>query len=92
MRLTRTHILMIAALLMLNVCTAMAVVYSKHKSRVYHIELSELREEADELDVQWGRLQLEEGALSEYGRIERIATEKLGMKRPPDAEIRLVLE
>lgn len=92
MGLNKTHILFIAGLLVVNVCVAMGVVYSKHKSRVFHIELSELREESDELDVQWGRLQLEEGALSEYGRIERIATEKLGMKRPLDAEIRLVLE
>ena len=92
MGLSKVHILLIAGLLIVNVCVAMGVVYSKHKSRVFHIELSELREESDQLDVQWGRLQLEEGALSEYGRIERIATEKLGMKRPLDAEVRLVLE
>ena len=92
MRLKKSTIVWVGILLVANVCVAFAVVYSKQKSRAYHIEVSRLRATADELDTEWGRLQLEEGALSEYGRIERIAREKLKMRRPKSSEIRLVLE
>lgn len=92
MRLEKSTIVWVGVLLVANVCVAFAVVYSKQKSRAYHIEISRLRASVDELDIEWGRLQLEEGALSEYGRIERIASEKLKMRRPEPSEIKLVLE
>lgn len=92
MRLNKRIVVSVAFLLVINTCAAFAVVYSKQKSRTYHIEVSQLRMIADDLDVEWGRLQLEEGALTEYGRVERIARDKLGMKVPDASEIRLVLE
>ncbi len=92
MRIRKSTIVWVGVLLVANVCVAFAVVYSKQKTRAYHIEVSRLRATADELDIEWGRLQLEEGALSEYGRVERIASEKLNMHRPVSSEIRLVLE
>ncbi len=82
----------IGGLFFLNVCVAFVVVYSKHETRNYHTELSQLHAIEDELDIEWGKLQLEEGTLSEYGRIERIAKERLNMKVPEAEQIRLVLE
>ncbi len=92
MAVKKNLVIWIAALFVANACAAFAVVYAKHKARSYHIEVSQLRAIADDLDVEWGRLQLEEGTLAEYGRIEKISREKLGMKMPQSNEIRLVFE
>ncbi len=92
MYLKKSVVFWVATLFVANVCAAFAVVYSKQISRVAHIELSQLRAAADSLSVEWGRLQLEEGALSEYGRIEETAKKRLGMKVPSAKETRLLLE
>lgn len=92
MYLRKSVIVWVAALIVTNACVAFAVVYSKQKTRAYHIEVSRLRTAMDDLDIEWGRLQLEEGALSGYGRIESIAREQLNMKRPDPSAIKLVLE
>ncbi len=88
----KNRIVWIGGLVVINTCFAFAVVYSKHKARTYHSEISQLRAMTDDLDVEWGQLQLEEGALSEYGRIERIARGQLGMEIPAAEEIQLILE
>ena len=59
--------------------SALGVVYSKHLSREAFSELSRQQELGHELDVEWARLRLEEGALTADGRVERIARERLGM-------------
>ena len=65
--------------------TAIGLVYSKHKTRVLFVELEQLNKEVVSLDTEWGRLQLEQSAWSDHGRIERIARERLDM-RIPEAE------
>ncbi len=72
----------IAALAALNVCTAMAVVYSKHLSRERYATISESQQLIDELDVQWSQLQIEESTFSDHARVERTASERLGMVQP----------
>ncbi len=62
--------------------SAIAVVYSKHSNRKLFVELQQLKKNIDELNIEWGRLQLEEGAWSDHGRIEKIARTKLNMKLP----------
>jgi cell division protein FtsL len=49
------------------------------------VELQQLEKERDELNVEWGRLQLEQGAWSAHGRVEQIAREKLSMRIPSSA-------
>ena len=92
MYLKKSLVFWVASLFVLNACAAFAVVYSKRLARVSHMELSQLRIAADNLNIEWGRLQLEEGALSEYGRIEDIARARLGMKLPEASATRLLLE
>lgn len=60
--------------------SAVAVVDSKHRSRLQFAELQELTRERDELNVEWGMLQLEQGAWATHGRIERLAREELQMR------------
>lgn len=62
--------------------TSIAVVYSKHQSRVEFVALQKLEQKRDYLDEEWGRLLLEQSTWAELGRIEREATKKLDMVRP----------
>lgn len=63
-------------------CSALAVIYTKHLSRQAYGELSAHKLALDALDVQWSQLQIEESTFSEYSRIERTASDQLGMKFP----------
>ncbi len=62
--------------------SALAVVYSQHRSRALFVELQRLERAQAELDTQWGRLELEQSTWSTRGRIERIARERLQMRLP----------
>jgi cell division protein FtsL len=46
--------------------------------------------ERDELNFEFGRLQLEQATWAEANRIEQVATQRLGLKFPADAEIEVV--
>ena len=82
----RQGMLLLATFLFaLVMATAIGLVYSKHKTRVLFVELEQLNKEVVSLDTEWGRLQLEQSAWSDHGRIERIARERLDM-RIPEAE------
>jgi len=70
--------------------TALAVIYSQHQSRKSFVELQELQKVRDEIDVQWGRLQLEQGAWTTHGRVEQIARNKLDMEIPRTDEVVIV--
>lgn len=74
--------LMIIVLTALNVCSAVAVVFTKHLSRERYSEISRHQQMIDELDVQWSQLQIEESTFSEHGLVERTARDRLGMELP----------
>ena len=72
---------LVNALLILAVMTsAMFVVYSRHTNRLLFVELEELNKKRDQMNVEWGQLQLEQSTWATDSRIEKIATEKLGMR------------
>lgn len=77
-------------LLAAAVATAVGVVYSKHQSRRLFVELQQLVAERDRLEVEWGRLQLEQSTWATHGRVERIARERLHMRMPSPADIVMV--
>lgn len=74
--------LTIIVLVALNVCSAVAVVYTKHLSRQRYAEMSHNQQIMDELDVQWSQLQIEESTFSEHGLVDRTARDRLGMVLP----------
>lgn len=82
----------VICLLLLNVATAMGVVYSKHNSRMQFKSMRAAQKAIDNANVEWGRLQIEEGTLARFGRIEDIASKKLGMRMPEHSEIKMVLK
>lgn len=69
------------------VVSAFAIVYTKHESRRLFIELEQLTTERDELDIEWGQLQIEQSTWSTHARIEKLALEELSLIRPKAADI-----
>ena len=70
--------------------SAVGVVYARHRHRQAFIELSSLEKARDELNIEFGRLQLEQATWAETGRIEQVAREQLGMKFPEGADVGVV--
>jgi cell division protein FtsL len=79
-------ILMIAVLV-----SAILVVTTAHRTRLLTAQREQLVLERDALDIEWRNLILEENALGDHSRVERIATEKLQMQHvDPSQEIIVV--
>ena len=74
----------------LAVASAISVVYSKFASRKHFIELQNLRAERDGLEIEWGRLQLEQGTLATHGRVEQRARRRLGMEIPKPEQVSVI--
>lgn len=62
--------------------SAMAVIEAKHESRKRFVMLQKLEKERDQMNVEWGQLQLEQGTWATHSRIERIANKRLQMVIP----------
>ena len=71
-----------AVLIVAVLISSIGLVYSKHVSRKLFVELQQLNQQETDLGTEWGRLQLEQSAWADHGRIERIARERLLMKQP----------
>jgi cell division protein FtsL len=69
------------------ISSAIGVVWARHLHRQAYIELSTLERGRDELNIEFGRLQLEQATWSEANRIEQVAGTRIGMKFPEDADI-----
>lgn len=79
------------SLALLVLASAIGVVVTKHQSRKLFIELEALNQQRDELNIDWGRLQLEQSTWSTHGRIEQVARERLGMHLPTQTETVIVV-
>lgn len=80
----------LAALVLLVLVSALGVVYVEHRARTVFVELQALREARDALEVEWGRLQLEQSTWATHGRVERIAGQRLDMYIPAPDEVVIV--
>ena len=76
-------------LLVLVVC-ALGLVTSQHKARKLFSELERAQARARELDVEYGRLQLEASTWGLHSRVEKIAAGALGMRAPDARRVRVV--
>ncbi len=70
--------------------SAAAVVYVKHEARTLFVELEHLSGERDRLNIEWGRLQLEQSAWSAHGFVEQVANRQLHMTLPSATEVKIV--
>jgi cell division protein FtsL len=62
----------------------------KHRSRELFVELERVNRERDRLEMEWGRLQLEQSAFSTHAFVENVAATNLGMRTPPPKQIEVV--
>ncbi len=77
-------------LLLLVVASGVGVVHARHEHRQQFVALTALERERDELDIEFGRLQLEQATWAETHRIEQVARTTLGMKYPEASELRVL--
>ena len=78
------------AMFLLVLISAIGVVYSKHESRKLFVQLESLKKEQDQMNIEWGRMQLEQSTWATHGRIEQIAQKKLNMHIPPANEVVII--
>ena len=83
---------LLAVLVIANVLSAIGVVFARHEHRQLFIALSRLEKSRDELNIEFGRLQLEQATWAESNRIDQVARERLGMKFPEAGDIVVVRE
>ena len=80
----------LAALWVVALGSAAGAIYSKHRARELFVALERLNNQRDNLEVEWGQLQLEQSAWSTHAFVERVASTKLKMATPPPKDIELV--
>ena len=78
---------LLVALIVANVASALAIVHARHHHRQLFIEVTRLEKARDELNIEFGRLQLEQATWAEANRIDQVARDRLGMKFPEGDEI-----
>ena len=77
-------------LLLAVVMCALSVVTSQHKARKLYIELQQEKEHAQQMDVEWGQLQLEQSTWATPARVEKIASQQLQMHLPRNGEVQFI--
>jgi cell division protein FtsL len=70
--------------------SAAGAFYSKLRARELFVELERLNARRDNLEIEWGQLQLEQSAWSTHAFVENVAGSKLKMGMPPPKDIELV--
>jgi cell division protein FtsL len=70
--------------------SAAGAIYTRHRARELFVELERLHRQRDQLDVNWGQLQLEQSTWSAHAFVESVATRRLNMVLPDPAAIQVV--
>jgi cell division protein FtsL len=70
--------------------SAAGAVWFKHRSRELFIELEALNRTRDQLDIEYGKLQLEQSSWSTHAFVENAAATNLKMSLPPPAQVEVV--
>lgn len=77
-------------LLLAVVLCALSVVTSQHKARKSFIELQKEKDLAQQMEVEWGQLQLEQSTWATPARVEKIAAQQLQMQVPRNGQVQLL--
>lgn len=78
---------LLGLLIVANVATALTLVRDRHEHRVQFIALTRLEKARDELNIEFGRLQLEQATWAESNRVDQVARVRLGMVFPRTEDI-----
>lgn len=79
--------LIVTGLVAAILSSAIGVINAKHQNRQSFGNLQSLQKQRDEMEIEWGRLQLEQGAWATHGRVEQLARKQLDMIIPPTKSI-----
>jgi cell division protein FtsL len=92
MRLNGSRPPLLLTLVFAAVCvvSSMALIYTRHEARKLFVELERLTAERDELNIEWGQLQIEQSTWATHARIERVAADDLSLVRPTASEIYVI--
>jgi cell division protein FtsL len=74
------------------VASGIWIVNVEHRSRQLFIEAERLNRQLDQLQVDWGRLQIEQGMFATHSRIEALVRERLQLTVPSDDQLVVVVE
>jgi cell division protein FtsL len=88
----RSLAIIIPTLWLAVLASAAGAIYCKHRARELFVELERLNARRDNLDVEWGQLQLEQSAWSTHAFVERVASTKLRMATPAPQAIEVVAQ
>ena len=80
----------LAVLVIACVISAIGVVHARHEHRQLYVDITRLERARDELNIEFGRLQLEQATWAESNRVDQVARTRLGMKFPATDEIVVV--
>jgi len=89
-RVDRVNPVGLSLLFLAVVLSALSVVTSQHKSRKLFIELQNEKAKAQQMDVEWGQLQLEQSTWAAPARVEGIAVHKLQMQTPRSGQTQFI--
>jgi cell division protein FtsL len=70
--------------------SAAGAIYCEHRARELFIQLEALNGQRDNLQIEWGQLQLEQSAWSSHAFVERVASTRLHMAMPAPQSIVVV--
>ena len=70
--------------------SAAGAIWCKHRARELFVQLEALNARRDDLEIEWGQLQLEQSAWSTHAFVERVASARLHMALPPPKEIEII--
>ena len=87
---SRQPFLLVFVFALVCVLSSIALVYTKHESRKLFVELERLTHERDDLNIEWGQLQIEQSTWATHARIERVAIDDLSLVRPEATEIYVI--
>jgi cell division protein FtsL len=85
-------ILGVLALAVCVVASGIWIVEVEHRSRQLFIEAERLSRELDELQIEWGRLQIEQSTYGAHSLVESLARQRLQLTAPRDDQLAVVVE
>ena len=74
------------------VASGIWIVDVEHRSRTLFVAAEEQARELDRLQVDWGRLQIEQSTYATHSRIEMLARQRLRLTEPDDDALAVVLD
>lgn len=83
----KRHDMLLGLILM---ASALAVVQVQNVSRQQFMQMETLKRETRDLDVDWGKVQIEQSTLADPKRVAELAKSELGLILPPLDKVWLV--